>query len=117
MNFCNKCGKSIPWYDNYCSICIHTVSEAEKEIEVDQEEIVEGVGDLLDKTVPDSIPNIEKGDRIWFRNPQDTVIERYVHEVKNKVFGVGSKPKSRGYNTYWYEFNNVDIIEVEKDEP
>jgi len=63
--------------------------------------------------------DIEKGDRVWFRTSENTVIERYVHEVKNKVFGVVSRShetdNSRA-NVYWYEFDNVDIIEVEKDD-
>jgi len=104
-NFCDRCGRPISEYDKYCIVCFQV--EAQKD---------RGIENLLDKATSDSIPDIEQGDRVWFRNPQDTVIERYVHEVKNKVFGVGSKPNPSVYNTYWYEFDNVDIIEVEKDE-
>lgn len=64
--------------------------------------------------------NLEIGDEIWFKkNGDDTVFHLYVAEVKDNVFKTSSKESGAEHyrttsNYSWWEFDNVRILEIER---
>lgn len=113
-NYCEECGKPLPYsYPHICSLC-HTKSDSEQEdLNLDNFDLTESVN---------CTPKVEAGDEIWFKRGNEShVFHKFVDTVKGNVIRtVGEKDHvgdadASWTNDKWWEIDNLKILEVEKD--